>query len=87
MASKKSKPEKSVPAPAKSAAKAKSTPARRTPVPRSKSSAVAAPVAAPAAPVEITYEMISKRAYEIWTSRGGNEIDNWFAAEKELRSI
>jgi hypothetical protein len=36
---------------------------------------------------EITFDMIAKRAYEIHTSgSGGSQDDNWFRAERELRS-
>lgn len=34
---------------------------------------------------EIGYDQIAKRAYEIWQSRGGSEMDNWLQAERELR--
>ena len=48
---------------------------RNTPVPR------------PVAKREITYEMIAKRAYEIYASgKGGSQLDNWFRAERELRA-
>ena len=55
-----------------------STPVRNTPIPK-----------AAAAPVKktITHEMIAKRAYEIHTSGGGSETDNWHRAEAELRSL
>jgi hypothetical protein len=33
-------------------------------------------------------EQIAKRAYEIWKSgKGGNQDENWFRAERELRGI
>ena len=36
---------------------------------------------------EVSYEQIAKRAYEIYASgKGGSETDNWFRAERELRS-
>ncbi len=36
---------------------------------------------------EITSEQIARRAFEIYTSgKGGSETDNWFQAERELRS-
>jgi hypothetical protein len=54
-----------------------STPVRNTPVPK---------VAAKKA-LEISSDMIAKRAFEIHASgNGGSELDNWFAAERELRS-
>jgi hypothetical protein len=35
-----------------------------------------------------TREQIAKRAYEIWKSgKGGSQDENWFRAERELRSI
>lgn len=35
-----------------------------------------------------TQEQIAKRAYEIWKSgKGGNQDENWFRAERELRGI
>jgi hypothetical protein len=37
---------------------------------------------------EITHEMIAKRAYEIFLSgRGGDELHNWLAAERELKTL
>ena len=37
-------------------------------------------------PTIVTYDMIAKRAYEIWQSgTGGSEQDNWCRAERELR--
>ncbi|MGA2582815.1 MAG: DUF2934 domain-containing protein [Tepidisphaeraceae bacterium] len=64
-------PSRSTPAPA-----AKSV-ARNTPVPR--------PQMSPARP--ITHEMIAKRAFEIYASgKGGSQLDNWFRAERELKS-
>jgi hypothetical protein len=54
-----------------------STPVRNTPVPK---------VAAKKT-LEITSDVIAKRAFEIHCSgKGGSELDNWFAAERELRS-
>lgn len=54
------------------------TPTRNTAIPK----------ATPATPAkkEITQDMIAKRAYEIWQSSGGSELDNWLRAERELRS-
>lgn len=43
------------------------------------------PPAAPVAKV-ITQEMIARRAYEISLSSNGSELDNWYAAERELRN-
>jgi hypothetical protein len=38
-------------------------------------------------PLEISTDMIAKRAFEIHISgKGGSETDNWFAAERELRA-
>jgi hypothetical protein len=37
-------------------------------------------------PLEITTEVIARKAFEIFASgQGGSELDNWFAAERELR--
>jgi hypothetical protein len=59
-------------------AKTVSTPVRNTAIPK-----VAKPVTSPR---QITHEMISKRAYEIWASgQGGSEHENWLRAESELR--
>ena len=63
----------------KPAAKAVSSPVRNSAIPK------AAPVAARKA-VAISTDMIAKKAYEIFASgKGGSELDNWFAAERELR--
>jgi hypothetical protein len=36
--------------------------------------------------LDITFEMIARKAFEIHASgKGGSEQDNWFAAERELR--
>ena len=38
-------------------------------------------------PKEITYQMIALRAFEIHASgTGGSQDDNWYRAERELRS-
>jgi hypothetical protein len=60
---------------------------RNSPVPKKVTPKVAAAVApAQARPVEVTYEMIARRAYEIHLSgTGGGELDNWLRAERELR--
>ena len=64
----------------KPAAKTTSTPVRNSAIP--KPASVAARKA-----VEVTGDMIAKRAFEIHASgKGGSELDNWFAAERELRS-
>jgi hypothetical protein len=57
-----------------------STPVRNSAIPK--------PAAkARKASVEITQDMIAAKAYEIYASgAGGSELDNWFAAERELRS-
>ena len=35
---------------------------------------------------QVTHEMIAKRAYELYTSgKGGNQVDNWLKAERELK--
>lgn len=40
------------------------------------------------AKVEVTHEMIAKRAYEIHLSgQGGSELDNWLRAERELKAL
>lgn len=55
------------------------TPVRNSAIPK-------VAVAAAKKPVEITYDMIARKAFEIHCSgRGGSEQDNWFAAERELR--
>lgn len=41
--------------------------------------------AAKAAPKVVTPDAIARRAYEIWQSSGGSELDNWLRAERELR--
>jgi hypothetical protein len=80
MAKKTSASKKPEPVSKKPVAKAVSTPVRNSSIPK------AAPVTAHKA-IEITGEMIAKRAFEIHASgRGGSELDNWFAAERELRS-
>ncbi len=57
-----------------------STPVRNTAIPKPT-------VAASRKPLEISGEMIAKRAFEIHASgKGGSELDNWFAAERELRA-
>ncbi len=54
------------------------TPVRNTPIPKASTPAPAK--------LEVTHEMISQRAYEIYTSgTGGSEFENWVRAERELR--
>ena len=36
--------------------------------------------------VDITHEMIAQKAYDIWRSQGGSDLDNWLRAERELRT-
>lgn len=36
--------------------------------------------------VNVTYDMVAQRAYEIWRDQGGSDFDNWIKAERELRS-
>ncbi len=33
---------------------------------------------------EDIHSLIAKRAYEIWMSEGGSELDNWLKAEREI---
>jgi hypothetical protein len=43
----------------------------------------------PAAPREITYQMIEQRAYEIYASRGyapGDPVADWLEAERQLKA-
>jgi hypothetical protein len=63
----------------------KTTPARNTPLPKAATPVTPIPAAAPK---EITYEMIAKRAYEISVGgTGGDETHNWLRAERELRGL
>ncbi len=63
---------------AKAVAKTVSTPVRNTPIPKA--------VTAGPKKLEITSEQIARKAFEIYASgNGGSELDNWFAAERELR--
>lgn len=34
----------------------------------------------------VTHDMIAQRAYEIWRTQGGNDLENWVKAERELRT-
>jgi hypothetical protein len=68
-------PRASTPVPATPVA---STPVRNTAIPKE---------LAPVRP-EITHEMISRRAYEIYASgNGGTADENWSRAERELRAL
>lgn len=64
----------------KTPAKGKSTAVRHTPIPQ------AEPTIVVAATVEVSHDMIARRAFEIWQSNGGCEFDNWTRAERELRA-
>ena len=62
-------------------------PARRSEIKGSGTKA-AAPASVPA-PRAITHDMIAKRAYEIYASRGfapGNQDADWHEAERQLRA-
>jgi hypothetical protein len=79
------------PAPKKKAAAAPAAPVTRTsavrnsPVPK-KVTPKSAAAPAQGQRLEVTYEMIARRAYEISQSgTGGGELDNWLRAERELR--
>lgn len=61
----------------------KTTSARNTPLPKAKTPVT--PIAAPK--LEVTHEMIAKRAYEISLGGGGDEMYNWLQAERELRGL
>lgn len=66
-------------------AKKTTTTVRNSAVP--KATKPAATIAKAAAIVEPTFDQIAKRAYEIFASgTGGSEADNWFRAERELRT-
>ncbi len=40
-----------------------------------------------AAPVELTFGSVAKRAFEIHAGgTGGSELDNWYRAERELKA-
>jgi len=34
----------------------------------------------------VTGELIAQRAYEIWKSEGGSDLENWLRAEREVQS-
>lgn len=44
----------------------------------------APPVAAPVKKTPPTYDDIALRAFLIWKEKGGNQLDNWVQAEREL---
>jgi hypothetical protein len=63
-----------------SKAVANTTAVRNSPIPK----------AQPITPVrrEVTHQMISQRAYDIYGSgAGGSEIDHWLRAERELKGL
>jgi hypothetical protein len=78
------------------------TPSKKVPAAKAKVTKVAAPEAtvstpvrytaipkavAPVAQVQVTSEMIARKAFELFAAgRGGSELDHWFAAEAELRT-
>jgi len=65
-----------------------STPVVRSEIKGSGSQAVAGRAAAPS-PRVITHDMIARRAYEIYASRGyaaGNQEHDWHEAERQLRA-
>lgn len=33
---------------------------------------------------EVSQDLIAQRAYEIWRSSGGSDLENWLRAEREL---
>jgi hypothetical protein len=69
----------------KSKASAKKAKPTQSPV---RNSAIPKPSTSPSKkPVEITHEVISRRAYFIHLSgNGGSETDNWYRALRELRA-
>jgi hypothetical protein len=79
MAGKKITPSKKASAPAVSVTPVRNTtlPPRQNTIPTS-----------PQKKAPPTQDQIAKRAYEIWKSgKGGNQDENWFRAERELRGI
>jgi len=77
MAAKKSNPASARKAPAGKATDSVNTPVRNSAIPKPSAAAKA---------VELTHDVIAKRAYEIWSSgSGGTESDNWLRAEREQR--
>ena len=79
------------PAPKKKAAAAaapvtRTSAVRNSPVPKKVTPKAAPAPAASSRPLEVTYDMIARRAYEISQSgTAGGELDNWLRAERELR--
>ncbi|HEY8750590.1 MAG TPA: DUF2934 domain-containing protein [Tepidisphaeraceae bacterium] len=66
---------------AKASAPIATTPVRNTSIPPRTASPVSSPKKSPT-----SYDQIAKRAYDIWQSgKGGNQNDNWYRAERELR--
>jgi hypothetical protein len=70
--------------------KSKLSPAKKAKPAKSpvRNSAIPKPSTSPSKkPVEITHELISRRAYFIHLSgKGGSESDNWYRALRELRA-
>lgn len=66
------------------AAPVSSTPVRNTPIPRPQSGSQSGFQSSK----QPSREQIAKRAYEIWKSgKGGSQDENWYRAERELRSM
>jgi hypothetical protein len=67
-----------------SAAPVSSTPVRNTPIPRPQTTGNTSGFQSK----QPSREQIAKRAYEIWKSgKGGSQDENWFRAERELRTM
>lgn len=67
-----------------SAAPVSSTPVRNTPIPRPQTTGNTSGFQSK----QPSREQIAKRAYEIWKSgKGGSQDENWYRAERELRSM
>jgi hypothetical protein len=78
MAKKTTASKKIEPVSKKAAKAAVSTPVRNSAIPKT--------TAASRKTIEISSDMIARRAFEIHASgKGGSELDNWFAAERQLR--
>lgn len=59
------------------------TAVRNSPIPRPQTPSTSSGIKK-----QITHEQIAQRAYEIWQSgKGGNQQDNWYRAERELRGV
>jgi hypothetical protein len=70
-------------------AKKNTTPPTKSPTDKKPQASPTAAVSKAAASQTITHEMISKRAYEIWISKGrpaGRDTENWQQAERELKA-